>query len=108
MRPLTSHIKIIMSAVATQNIKPKLAKPSQFQVLLLNDDYTTMDFVMEVLENIFFKSYDNAYELMMIIHTQGQGICGIYSFDVAQTKVQQVLDYAKYHEQALMCILKKV
>lgn len=97
-----------MTSVTTQNSKSKLKNPNQFQVLLLNDDWTTMEFVIEILEKIFFKSYDQAYELMMIIHTKGQGVCGIYSFDIAETKVKQVLEYAKYHSQPLMCILNKI
>ncbi len=97
-----------MSKTLIKTNKPKLTTPKQFQVLLLNDDKTTMEFVVEVLQRFFAKSYYKAYELMMQIHTKGKGVCGVYSFDIAQTKVQQVLNYARKHHQPLMCILKKI
>ena len=97
-----------MSELLKQPTKPKLKRPSKFQVLLLNDDHTTMEFVVEVLVKVFSKSLAHAQQLMMTIHTDGQGVCGIYPFDLAQTKVKQVLDYAQYKQQPLMCVLKEV
>jgi ATP-dependent Clp protease adaptor protein ClpS len=70
-------------------------KPELFKVLLLNDDYTTMDFVVEILENVFNKAPAEAYRIMMAVHTQGQGLCGVYPFEVAETKVGTVVDLAR-------------
>jgi ATP-dependent Clp protease adaptor protein ClpS len=70
-------------------------KPDLYKVLLLNDDYTTMDFVVEVLETVFHKSPAEAYRIMMAVHTQGKGLCGVYPFEVAETKVETVVDLAR-------------
>jgi len=70
-------------------------KPELFKVLLLNDDYTTMDFVVEILETVFNKAPAEAYRIMMAVHTQGQGLCGVYPFEVAETKVATVVDLAR-------------
>ena len=70
-------------------------KPELFKVLLLNDDYTTMDFVVEILENVFNKAPAEAYRIMMAVHTQGQGLCGVYPFEVAETKIATVVDLAR-------------
>ena len=82
-------------------------KPELFKVLLLNDDYTTMDFVIEILESVFHKSPAEAYRIMMAVHTQGQGLCGVYPFEVAETKVAQVMDFARRNQHPLQCILEK-
>jgi ATP-dependent Clp protease adaptor protein ClpS len=70
-------------------------RPALFKVLLLNDDYTTMDFVVEILESVFNKAPAEAYRIMMAVHTQGQGLCGVYPFEVAETKVATVVDLAR-------------
>ena len=70
-------------------------KPELFKVLLLNDDYTTMEFVVEILETVFNKAPAEAYRIMMAVHTQGQGLCGVYPFEVAETKVATVVDLAR-------------
>lgn len=70
-------------------------KPELFKVLLLNDDYTTMEFVVEVLENVFNKAPAEAYRIMMAVHTQGQGLCGLYPYEVAETKVATVVELAR-------------
>jgi ATP-dependent Clp protease adaptor protein ClpS len=70
-------------------------KPELFKVLLLNDDYTTMEFVVEVLENVFNKAPAEAYRIMMAVHTQGQGLCGVYPYEVAETKVATVVELAR-------------
>ena len=70
-------------------------KPELFKVLLLNDDYTTMDFVVEILETVFNKAPAEAYRIMMAVHTQGMGLCGVYPFEVAETKVATVVDLAR-------------
>lgn len=94
--------------ILTKTAKPKLKKPSQFQVLLLNDDYTEMDFVIEVLQRFFAKTEEAAHAIMIKVHLDGEGICGVYSHDVAQTKVTQVIDFARNNEQPLMCIIRQL
>lgn len=86
-------------------VKPK--KPSMYKVLLLNDDYTPMEFVVHVLERIFRKSQDEATQIMLHVHHKGVGICGVYTFEVAETKVVQVIDYARKHQHPLQCTLEK-
>ena len=78
-----------------ERVKTEKREPPQYKVVLLNDDYTTMDFVVEILENVFNKSPAEAYRIMMAVHTQGQGLCGVYPFDVAETKVATVVDLAR-------------
>ncbi len=78
-----------------ERTKQETKKPELFKVLLLNDDYTTMDFVVEILESVFNKAPAEAYRIMMAVHTQGQGLCGVYPFDVAETKVATVVDRAR-------------
>src|SRR3954463_1926318 len=78
-----------------ERTKHETKKPELFRVLLLNDDYTTMDFVVEILENVFNKAPAEAYRIMMAVHTQGQGLCGVYPFEVAETKVENVVDLAR-------------
>ena len=90
-----------MEELQTQITKPKLEKPKRFQVLLLNDDYTTMEFVVEVLMRFFSKNEESANAIMIKIHVDGEGICGTYSHDIAQTKVTQVTDFARNNEQPL-------
>ena len=80
-----------------ERTKQETKKPELFKVLLLNDDYTTMEFVVEILENVFNKAPAEADRIMMAVHTQGQGLCGVYPFDVAETKVATVVDLARSH-----------
>ncbi len=87
--------------------KPKTQKPSLYKVLLLNDDYTPMEFVVEVLRQFFNKNSDDAYTIMLHVHQQGVGVCGIYTFEVAETKVTQVMDFARKHSHPLQCTLEK-
>jgi ATP-dependent Clp protease adaptor protein ClpS len=95
--------------VKTKNIViNKLKKPRRFQVILLNDDYTTMEFVVEVLMRFFGKTTEAAHALMLKIHIEGEAVCGVYSHDVAQTKVSQVIDFSRKNEQPLMCILREI
>lgn len=86
-------------------IVPK--KPSMYKVLLLNDDYTPMDFVVEILQKYFNKNYDLAMKLMLEVHHKGHAVCGIYTFEVAETKVKMVTDEAKARGYPLKCILEK-
>ncbi len=91
-----------------QTAKPKLKKPKRFQVLLLNDDYTTMEFVVVVLMRFFAKSEEAANTIMIKIHIDGEAVCGTFSYDVAQTKVTQVTDFSRNNEQPLMCVLREL
>ena len=97
-----------MSQVASKTSKQKLKAPKRFDVILLNDDYTTMEFVVEVLRRFFHKESLVAESIMLKIHIDGEAVCGTYSYDVAQTKVSQVIDYSRQNEQPLMCVLREL
>jgi ATP-dependent Clp protease adaptor protein ClpS len=81
-------------------------KPDLYKVLLINDDYTTMDFVIEILEGVFHKQPAEAYRIMMAVHTQGKGLCGLYPFEVAETKVATVIDRAREHGFPLLASME--
>ena len=97
-----------MTQILTQTSKPKLKKPKRFQVLLLNDDYTAMLFVVEVLKLFFSKSEEAAQEIMLKVHLEGEGVCGTFPHDIAQTKVSQVINFSRKHEQPLMCVIREL
>lgn len=82
-------------------------KPSLYRVLLLNDDYTPMEFVVFVLERFFNRSREQATRIMLHVHQKGVGLCGVYTYEVAETKVAQVLDLARRHEHPLQCVMEK-
>ncbi|WP_439817467.1 ATP-dependent Clp protease adapter ClpS [Zavarzinia sp. CC-PAN008] len=88
-------------------VKPKTQKPSMYKVLLLNDDYTPMEFVVHVLERFFNKSREEATRVMLHVHQKGVGVCGVYTFEVAETKVTQVIDFARRHSHPLQCTMEK-
>ncbi len=88
-------------------IKPKTKKPSMYKVLMLNDDYTPMEFVVHVLERFFNKNREEATEIMLHVHRRGVGLCGVFTFEVAETKVAQVMDFARQHQHPLQCTLEK-
>jgi ATP-dependent Clp protease adaptor protein ClpS len=88
-------------------VKPKTKKPSLYKVLLLNDDYTPMEFVVFILEQFFGKTREDAYTIMLHVHQKGVGVCGVYTFEVAETKVTQVLDAARQAGHPLQCTLEK-
>ena len=94
------------TGVATQ-IKPRTKKPSMYKVLMLNDDYTPLEFVVYVLERFFQKSRDDATRVMLHVHQRGVGICSVYSYEVAETKVTQVMDFARQNQHPLQCTLEK-
>ena len=83
--------------------KPKLKKPPLYKVILVNDDYTPMDFVVTVLRSFFGMNVEKATQIMLKVHTEGKGVCGVYSKDVAETKAAQVNEYSRECEQPLMC-----
>ena len=85
----------------------KTKKPSMYRVLLLNDDYTPMEFVVFILEQFFNKSPEQATRIMLHVHQKGVGVCGVYTFEVAETKVAQVMDLARRNEHPLQCTMEK-
>lgn len=87
--------------------RARTKKPSLYRVLLLNDDYTPMEFVVFILERFFNRSTEEATRIMLHVHQKGVGVCGIYTFEVAETKVAQVLDLAKRHQHPLQCVMEK-
>ena len=87
--------------------KPKTKKPSMYKVLMLNDDYTPMEFVVHVLERFFNKAREEATQIMLHVHRRGVGVCGVFTYEVAETKVTQVVDYARQHQHPLQCTLEK-
>lgn len=87
--------------------RPKTKRPSLYKVLLLNDDYTPMDFVVYILERFFNKSPEEATRVMLHVHQKGVGICGVYTYEVAETKVAQVTNFARQHEHPLQCTMEK-
>lgn len=91
--------------LATPKVKPK--RPSLYKVVLLNDDYTPMDFVVKVLENIYHKDPNEAVRIMMEVHQKGAGLCGVYTRDVAETKLDQTLYLARQHDHPLQCVIEK-
>ncbi len=87
--------------------RPKTKKPSLYKVLLLNDDYTPMEFVVHVLERFFNKGREEATRIMLHVHQKGVGICGVYTYEVAETKVTQVMDFSRQHQHPLQCTMEK-
>lgn len=87
--------------------KPKTRKPSLYKVLLLNDDYTPMEFVVHVLERFFSKTREEATDIMLHVHRRGVGLCGIFTYEIAEMKVNQVMDFARSNEQPLQCTMEK-
>lgn len=87
--------------------KPKAKKPAMYKVVMLNDDYTPMEFVVMVLERFFNKTNEEATQIMLHVHQKGVGICGVYTYEVAETKVTQVMDLARQHQHPLQCTLEK-
>ncbi len=87
--------------------RPKTKKPSLYRVLLLNDDYTPMEFVVYVLQKYFNKSREDATQIMLHVHQNGVGVCGLYTYEVAETKVAQVIDEARRHQHPLQCTMEK-
>ena len=97
-----------MNKVEIKILKQKLKIPNKFHVILLNDDYTSMEFVVEVLKKFFHKEFLAAEAIMLKIHIDGEAVCGTYSYDVAQTKVSQVIRYSRKNDQPLMSVLREV
>jgi ATP-dependent Clp protease adaptor protein ClpS len=96
----------IETGVATRT-RPKTKKPSNYKVLMLNDDYTPMEFVVLVLQQFFSMSIEDATRVMLQVHQQGVAICGVFTYEVAETKVSQVIDFARENQHPLQCTLEK-
>jgi ATP-dependent Clp protease adaptor protein ClpS len=94
------------TAVITKT-KPQTKRPSLYRVLILNDDYTPMEFVVHVLERFFNKDREAATRIMLHVHNHGIGECGVYTYEVAETKVTQVMDFARKHQHPLQCVMEK-
>lgn len=94
------------AGLAVAEAKPEVKQPPMYKVLLLNDDYTPMDFVVEVLRKFFGLHEEEATKVMLQVHHEGKGICGVFTPDIAETKVVQVNDFSRKHEHPLMCIME--
>ena len=94
------------SGIATKT-RPKTQRPNLYRVLLLNDDYTPMEFVVHVLERFFNKSREDATRIMLHVHQNGVGECGVFTYEIAETKVTQVMDFARKHQHPLQCVMEK-
>jgi ATP-dependent Clp protease adaptor protein ClpS len=93
--------------LALEEARPELKPPPMYRVILLNDDYTPMDFVIEILRTFFSMSNDRATQVMLHVHTRGKGVCGVFTFEIAETKVVQVNEYSRQSEHPLKCTMEK-
>jgi ATP-dependent Clp protease adaptor protein ClpS len=93
--------------VAVKEAEPKLKRPSLYRVVLINDDFTPMEFVVEVLESVFGMERSQATRVMLEVHTKGKGICGTYGFEIAETKVAQVTSIAQQQQHPLLCTMEE-
>jgi len=92
--------------LAVEEAKPEIKRPPMFKVLLINDDYTPMEFVVHVLETFFSMDRPTATQVMLNVHSKGKGLCGVFTRDIAETKVAQVNDYSRQHEHPLLCTME--
>ena len=95
------------SGLALEEERPALKPPKQYKVILINDDFTPMEFVVQVLMTFFGMDHAKATRVMMAVHTKGKGICGIYSHEIAETKVDQVNEYSKINQHPLLCTMEE-
>jgi len=93
--------------LALKEARPEVELPPMYRVILLNDDYTPMDFVIEILKTFFVMSHDHATQVMLHVHTRGKGVCGVFTYEIAETKVAQVNEYSRQSEHPLKCTLEK-
>jgi ATP-dependent Clp protease adaptor protein ClpS len=117
MRQAFSQIKLVHgqddldsdheSGVTTEEAKPEVKRPAMYRVVLLNDDYTPMDFVVQILMVFFGHDQEKATQVMLTIHTKGKGVCGVFTRDVAETKAAQVNQYARESKHPLLCEVEK-
>ena len=93
--------------LAVDEAKPKLKPPSLYRVVLINDDFTPMEFVVDILESVFGMVRTRATQVMLEVHTKGKGICGVFSYEIAETKVAQVMSIANQHQHPLLCTMEE-
>ena len=93
--------------LVVEEASPRLKKPPLYQVVLMNDDYTPMEFVVDVLQRIFGLDRTRATRVMLEVHTRGKGVCGVFTFEIAETKVAQVTGYARQHQHPLLCTMEE-
>lgn len=93
--------------LAVEEARPKLKEPPLYRVVLINDDYTPMEFVVDILESIFGMERTRATQVMLEVHTKGKGVCGVYNFEIAETKVAQVMGIAQQHQHPLLCTMEE-
>ena len=93
--------------LALEEARPKIKRPSLYRVVLINDDYTPMEFVVDVLETIFAMERTRATQVMLEVHTKGKGLCGVFNFEIAETKVAQVVALAQQHQHPLLCTMEE-
>jgi ATP-dependent Clp protease adaptor protein ClpS len=104
------HLRLDKGAdhgLITEEAKPRLKRPPLYRVILLNDDYTPMEFVVQVLEKIFSLDRTTATRIMLEVHTKGKGVCGVYTYEIAETKVAQVTGLAQQHQHPLLCTMEE-
>ena len=93
--------------LAVEEAKPKLKPPKRYKVVLVNDDYTPMEFVVQILTRFFSMDQEKATQVMLMVHTKGKAVCGEYSYQIAETKVEQVNDYSRQHQHPLLCTMEE-
>ncbi|MGB9430306.1 MAG: ATP-dependent Clp protease adapter ClpS [Gammaproteobacteria bacterium] len=93
--------------LVVEEAKPRLKKPPLYKVVLLNDDYTPMEFVVEILQTFFRMDRIQATQIMLHVHTRGKGVCGVFTYEIAETKAAQVNDYSRKHQHPLLCTLEE-
>ena len=93
--------------LAVEETRPKVKQPPLYRVVLINDDYTPMEFVVDILESVFGMERTRATQVMLEVHTKGKGVCGVYNFEIAETKVAQVMGIAQQHQHPLLCTMEE-
>ena len=93
--------------LAVEEARPKVKQPPLYRVVLINDDYTPMEFVVQILESVFGMERTRATQVMLEVHTKGKGVCGVFNFEIAETKVAQVMGIAKQHQHPLLCTMEE-
>jgi len=93
--------------IALEEARPEVKRPPLYKVVLINDDFTPMDFVVDVIQTFFRLGHDRATQIMLHVHTKGKGVCGVFTFEIAETKVAQVNDYSRQNEHPLKCALEQ-
>ena len=93
--------------LAVEEARPKVKPPPLYRVVLINDDFTPMEFVVDILESVFGMERTRATQVMLEVHTKGKGVCGVFSYEIAETKVAQVMSIAKQHQHPLLCTMEE-